>query len=286
MSGSGSGSMSFASSSSSSAVVVAQKKSAFSSSSSSSNRQKMMKLTQRRRQRQRRGDENNNNFLSRAMAIQEGGEVKTTYVTLPDEKVLVAHAKTAVNSGIHTVALECKPSLPKGLILHWGVIRGGEENGKKWHVLPQELFPPGTTVYKEKAMQTPFPRMSKLVIVLDAEVTAIHFALKNEETGKWITGPNKKDFVIRLDGKGTHTNNNDDGSSDGAIPPTAAAVPTPSPPPIVVEVPEPIATPSPPTPAPASPSLITNAYVKPSDALDNLIKVVAFTKWEEKGRQK
>jgi len=284
MSGSGSGSMSFASSSSSSAVVVAQKKSAFSSSPSSSNRQKMMKLTQRRRQRQRRGDENNNNFLSRAMAIQEGGEVKTTYVTLPDEKVLVAHAKTAVNSGIHTVALECKPSLPKGLILHWGVIRGGEENGKKWHVLPQELFPPGTTVYKEKAMQTPFPRMSKLVIVLDAEVTAIHFALKNEETGKWITGPNKKDFVIQLDGKGTHTNNNDDGSSDGAIPPTAAAVPTPSPPPIVVEVPEPIATPSPPTPAPASPSLITNSYVKPSDALDNLIKVVAFTKWEEKGR--
>ena len=123
----GSGSMSFASSSS--AVVVAQKKSAFSSSSSSS-RQMMMKLTQRRRQRQRRrGDENNNNnnFLLRAMAIQEGGEVKTTYVTLPDEKVLVAHAKTAVNSGIHTVALECKPSLPKGLILHWGVIRGGGE---------------------------------------------------------------------------------------------------------------------------------------------------------------
>ena len=136
MSGSGSGSMSFASSSSSSAVVVAQKKSAF--SSSSSNRQKMMKLTQRRRQRRRRGDENNNNFLSRAMAIQEGGEVKTTYVTLPDEKVLVALAKTAVNSGIHTVALECKPSLPKGLILHWGVIRPNE-NKKKWHVLPRAV---------------------------------------------------------------------------------------------------------------------------------------------------
>jgi len=144
----------------------------------------------------------------------------TQKIELPDQRVLIVNAKTAKSSGIHTVALECEPSLPaKGLILHWGVIRPNE-NKKKWHVLPRELFPPGTTVYKEKAMQTPFPRMTKLVIVLDAEATAIHFALKNEETGKWITGPNKKDFVIQLNGEKGSV-----GSSNGTV---AAAVAAPT----------------------------------------------------------
>ena len=31
--------------------------------------------------------------------------------------------------------------------LHWGVIRG--DDAVAWHVLPRELFPPRTTVYKE-----------------------------------------------------------------------------------------------------------------------------------------
>ena len=199
----------------------------------------------------------------------------TQKIELPDERILIVNAKTAKSSGIHTVALECEPSLPaKGLILHWGVIRPNEDK-KKWHVLPRELFPPGTTVYKEKAMQTPFPRMTKLVIVLDAEATAIHFALKNEETGKWITGPNKKDFVIQLNGKGSVSSN---GTAAAAVAAPTAAAEQP-----VVAFPSPPPTPASPPP-PSHQSLITNAYVKPSNALDNLIKVVAFTKWEEKGR--
>jgi len=198
----------------------------------------------------------------------------TQKIELPDQRVLIVNAKTAKSSGIHTVALECEPSLPaKGLILHWGVIRPNE-NKKKWHVLPRELFPPGTTVYKEKAMQTPFPRMTKLVIVLDAEATAIHFALKNEETGKWITGPNKKDFVIQLNGEKGSV-----GSSNGTVAAAVAAPKTAAEQPVVA-----FSSPTPASPPPSHQSLITNAYVKPSNALDNLIKVVAFTKWEEKGR--
>ena len=199
----------------------------------------------------------------------------TQKIELPDQRVLIVNAKTAKSSGIHTVALECEPSLPaKGLILHWGVIRPNE-NKKKWHVLPRELFPPGTTVYKEKAMQTPFPRMTKLVIVLDAEATAIHFALKNEETGKWITGPNKKDFVIQLNGEKGSV-----GSSNGTVAAAVAAPKTAAEQPVVA-----FSSPTPASPPPPShQSLITNAYVKPSNALDNLIKVVAFTKWEETGR--
>ena len=52
----------------------------------------------------------------------------TQKIELPDERILIVNAKTAKSSGIHTVALECEPSLPaKGLILHWGVIRPNED---------------------------------------------------------------------------------------------------------------------------------------------------------------
>ena len=109
-------------------------------------------------------------------------------------------------------------------------------------------------MYKEKAMQTPFPRMTKLVIVLDAEATAIHFALKNEETGKWITGPNKKDFVIQLNGEKGSV------SSNGAVA-AAVAAPTAAAEQPVVAFPSPPPTPASPPP-PSHQSSITNAYVK------------------------
>ena len=236
-------------------------------------------LLGRNRSQRSRWNTNNGAFgvvrVSAKMSSKE--EMINTFtqkIELPDQRVLIVNAKTAKSSGIHTVALECEPSLPaKGLILHWGVIRPNE-NKKKWHVLPRELFPPGTTVYKEKAMQTPFPRMTKLVIVLDAEATAIHFALKNEETGKWITGPNKKDFVIQLNGEKGSV-----GSSNGTVAAAVAAPKAAAEQPVVA-----FSSPTPASPPPSHQSLITNAYVKPSNALDNLIKVVAFTKWEEKGR--
>ena len=141
-------------------------------------------------------------------------------------------------------------------------------------MLPRVVFT-GTTVYKEGDANA-VSEMTKLVIVLDAEVKAIHFALNNEETGKWITGPNKKDFVIQLNGEKGSV------SSNGAVA-AAVAAPTAAAEQPVVAFPSPPPTPASPPP-PSHQSLITNAYVKPSNALDNLIKVVAFTKWEEKGR--
>ena len=202
------------------------------------------------RNRSQRSRWNTNNGASGVVRVSakmsSKEEMIHTWVTqkieLTDERILIVNAKTAKSSGIHTVALECEPSLPaKGLILHWGVIRPNE-NKKKWHVLPRELFPPGTTVYKEKAMQTPFPRMTKLVIVLDAEATAIHFALKNEETGKWITGPNKKDFVIQLNGEKGSVSSNGAAAAAVAAPTAAAEQPVvafPSPPPTPASPPAP-----------------------------------------------
>ena len=246
------------------------------SSSSSSSRKSAQRASCSKFNPPRAFAVNDNKNGGQQQQREEEEEIQTTYIELPDEKILVASTKTSA-SGVHTIALECKPSLPKGLILHWGVVRK-RETGAEWQILPQELFPPGTTVYKNKAMQTPFPRMTRLAIVLDPEATAIHFALKNEETGKWITGPNKKDFVVNLDsaprGNGvpsipvsslifkpqisTSTSTKSNATTTSTFSNVRA----------------------PPT---NKVSLITSTFMKPSNGLDNLIKVIAFAKWEGKG---
>ncbi len=138
------------------------------------------------RSRSRWNTTNTNGFGVRVSAKMSSKEEMintfTQNIELPDERVLIVNAKSAKSSGIHTVALECEPSLPpKGLILHWGVIRPNDK--QKCHVSPRPLFPPGTTLYNEKAMQTPPPRLTHLVNVLDAEPPALHFALHTQVHG-------------------------------------------------------------------------------------------------------
>ena len=70
-------------------------------------------------------------------------------IPLSDGTQILATVKTNAQ-GVHTIGLECDSSKP-GLVLHWGVIRAGY--GEEWQLLPPELNPPGTTVYKQKALQ-------------------------------------------------------------------------------------------------------------------------------------
>ena len=51
---------------------------------------------------------------------------------------------------------------------------------------PPELNPPGTTVYKQKALQSPFPAFGALQLVLDPGVTAVEFCLTTSQTGEWF----------------------------------------------------------------------------------------------------
>ena len=147
---------------------------------------------------------------------------RTTLVELPEEKVLVARSKTMASSGIHTVALECTPTLPtKGLILHWALFEATTRS--RGTCYRESCFHPGRRCIKRRRCKRHF-KNDKTDDCFRRRGEGDSFGMKNEETGKWITGPNKKDFVIRLDGK------RDEGDTS-AVPTTTAAVPTPSPPP-------------------------------------------------------
>ena len=103
-------------------------------------------------------------------------------IPLSDGTQILATVKTNAQ-GVHTIGLECDSSKP-GLVLHWGVIRAGY--GEEWQLLPPELNPPGTTVYKQKALQSPFPAFGALQLVLDPGVSAVEFCLTTSQTGEWF----------------------------------------------------------------------------------------------------
>lgn len=121
-------------------------------------------------------------------------------IPLPEGRQLIATVKTNPQ-GVHTISLQCEPNAPLGLLLHWGVIRSAVS--QDWQLLPPELNPPGTVVYKEKALQSPFPAFGALQLVLDPGVDAVEFCLKVETTGEWINDGGRN-FRIEL-GTGSGT---------------------------------------------------------------------------------
>ena len=117
-------------------------------------------------------------------------------IPLPEGRQLIATVKTNPQ-GVHTISLQCEPNAPLGLLLHWGVIRSAVS--QDWQLLPPELNPPGTVVYKQKALQSPFPAFGALQLVLDPGVDAVEFCLKVETTGDWIND-HGRNFRIELGG--------------------------------------------------------------------------------------
>lgn len=82
------------------------------------------------------------------------------------------------------------------LILHWGVIR---DRHAKW-VLPSRR-PDGTTVYKNKALRTPFVKSGSGFILKieidDPAAQAIEFLIFDEAKNKWFKN-NGENFLIKL----------------------------------------------------------------------------------------
>ena len=194
-------------------------------------------------------------------------------IPLPEGRQLIATVKTNPQ-GVHTISLQCEPNAPLGLLLHWGVIRSAVS--QDWQLLPPELNPPGTVVYKEKALQSPFPAFGALQLVLDPGVDAVEFCLKVETTGKWINDGGRN-FRIEL---GT-------GSGTGASP-AAPRAPTQSQsfaPAIELDVRAP--------PTPSSPSAAPPQHAAPRGSsavndlaagLDVLFGVAAYLRWEQMGK--
>ncbi|PPD80661.1 hypothetical protein GOBAR_DD22412 [Gossypium barbadense] len=83
-------------------------------------------------------------------------------------------------------------SLPGKWILHWGVSYLGD-SGSEWDQPPKGMRPPGSIPIKDYAIETPLKKLSEGDIFHEvkidfnpiSEIAAIHFVLKDEETGAW-----------------------------------------------------------------------------------------------------
>jgi len=114
--------------------------------------------------------------VGRETLVEETKHVRVTTIDVGYEGVVLKVQTTTNAQGVHTVSVECDGARPpQGLTLHWGVQRAS--TGAEWNVLPEELHPPGTNVYKNKAMRSAFPVWGPLNLVLDPGVESVPFAL-------------------------------------------------------------------------------------------------------------
>ncbi|MBA0744022.1 hypothetical protein Gogos_006664 [Gossypium gossypioides] len=92
----------------------------------------------------------------------------------------------------HDWQLSVGCSLPGKWILHWGVSYLGD-SGSEWDQPPKRMRPPGSIPIKDYAIETPLKKLSEGDIFHEvkidfnpiSEIAAIHFVLKDEETGAW-----------------------------------------------------------------------------------------------------
>tara|TARA_B110000977_G_scaffold151195_1_gene191825 strand:- start:30274 stop:32208 length:1935 start_codon:yes stop_codon:yes gene_type:complete len=184
-------------------------------------------------------------------------------IPLGDGTQILATVKTNAQ-GVHTIGLECDGSKP-GLVLHWGVIR--PSTGEEWQLLPPELNPPGTTVYKEKALQSPFPAFGALQLVLDPGVSAVEFCLTTSSTGEWFND-NGRNFRVALGVGGGST------PASGSSPTSSYTAP-------MYDLSN---SPPPPPPSSAPPVGANSQGIDLSAGMDILYGVAAYLRWEQLGK--
>lgn len=85
------------------------------------------------------------------------------------------------------IELSLRAQTPKRCVLHWGV---RTKNQSGWQVLPQSLWPEGTTVAGPGAMQTPFKKdngESRVAIALrpPSDYAVLEFVLFFPDEGRW-----------------------------------------------------------------------------------------------------
>ncbi|XP_039046992.1 alpha-amylase 3, chloroplastic-like [Hibiscus syriacus] len=95
-------------------------------------------------------------------------------------------------------------SLPGKWILHWGVSYLGD-SGSEWDQPPKNMRPPGSVPIRDYAIDTPLEKRSKgemfhevkIDFNPNSEIAAIHFVLKDVETGAWYQHRGR-DFKVPL----------------------------------------------------------------------------------------
>ncbi|XVF43058.1 hypothetical protein PTKIN_Ptkin02bG0010400 [Pterospermum kingtungense] len=95
-------------------------------------------------------------------------------------------------------------SLPGKWILHWGVSHVGD-SGSEWDQPPKDMRPPGSVAIRDYAIETPLKKLFegntfhelKIYFSPRSAIAAIHFVLKDEETGAWYQHRGR-DFKVPL----------------------------------------------------------------------------------------
>ncbi|XP_022776931.1 alpha-amylase 3, chloroplastic-like isoform X1 [Durio zibethinus] len=104
----------------------------------------------------------------------------------------------------HNWQLSVGCSLPGKWILHWGVSYLGDF-GSEWDQPPKDMRPPGSVPIRDYAIETPLKKPSegdmfhevKIDFNPSSAIAAIHFVLKDEETGAWYQHRGR-DFKVPL----------------------------------------------------------------------------------------
>eukprot|EP00850_Spirogloea_muscicola_P011008 SM000066S20483 [mRNA] locus=s66:593967:600493:- [translate_table: standard] len=122
------------------------------------------------------------------------GPMVQTY-TLERQRSVQNNLRVVVAQGPTRVRIETDIEVP--LLLHWGVVEG-EGKHLPWLVPPRQMLPPGSTVHKTRAVQTPLQIESgkqSLEVQTGRRARGLRFVLKEAESGRWIDDRGGNFFV-------------------------------------------------------------------------------------------
>jgi alpha-glucan,water dikinase len=113
--------------------------------------------------------------------------------TLPDGK----HIAVAVSRNESGYDISIISDVSGPLLMHWGIARSFRS---EWELPPASMHPEGTTLFQEKAAQTPFEEIEGLrrldLKINNAEAPmGISFVLKDAETGHWLKDGDRNFFI-------------------------------------------------------------------------------------------
>eukprot|EP00850_Spirogloea_muscicola_P008783 SM000047S16922 [mRNA] locus=s47:695751:702301:- [translate_table: standard] len=124
----------------------------------------------------------------------KAGPMVKTY-TLERQRSVQNNLRAFAAQSPTRVRIETDIEVP--LLLHWGVVEGEGKN-LPWLVPPRHMLPPGSTVHKTRAVQTPLQIESgkqSLEVQTGRRARGLRFVLKEAESGRWIDDRGGNFFV-------------------------------------------------------------------------------------------
>jgi alpha-glucan,water dikinase len=117
---------------------------------------------------------------------------QNTYALEGDEELAAAVGEEGDHYRVTLVT-----NISDNLILHWGIAKRSRHD---WSLPPSSMRPPGTTVFQEKAAETPFEKRDdykriELTIGGEESPAGVVFVLKAIDSNRWIKNRGQNFFV-------------------------------------------------------------------------------------------